>query len=169
MAPDFGSLVPRSVLLKRFSEFSTAGSFILLCLMDKTTGEKSVIVLENDEWYSYSQQMKIIPFANTTDYTRYMVEHASECIPVPAETFQELKHLYGAPKKEEFIRAEKEGIGFIRQQYLERVPWVSGYEIRDHELRYDRSFLRLLLKMGLVVRRDCESGRRYVEKAEVEK
>jgi hypothetical protein len=163
-----GSTIPRSVLLRRFSEFSTAGSFILLCLADKSTGERSHIVLENDEWYIYSRSMGIHFFSSSEEYTRYMVEHANDCVPVPVEAFRELNRLFGAPQKEEFIHASRKGIPSLRQEYLERVPWVSGYEIREWKYAHDRSFLRVLLELGLVVRRECESGRRYVEAAEVD-
>jgi hypothetical protein len=102
------------------------------------------------------------------EYIQYMVEHATECFPVGTEVFQELNHLYGAPEKEEYIQASWKGVSFLRQTYLERVPWVSGYEIRERKYAFDRSFLRVLLERGFVIRRECESGRRYVEAAEVD-
>ena len=57
---------------------------------------------------------------------------------------------------------------FFREKYLESVPWISGFIIREKKHAYDRSFLRILLEMGFVVRRECESGRLYVETAELD-
>jgi hypothetical protein len=168
MTPDPDSLVPRSVLLKRFSEFSTAGSFVLVCLQDEATGERTHIVLENEEWYFYCGSKGILSFPCRAEYTRYMVEHANECFPVHSKVFQELNHLFGAPEKREYIQARRKGISFLRNKYLKKVPWVYGYEIRDRRYAYDRSFLRMLLERGFVIRRECESGRRYVEAAEVD-
>jgi hypothetical protein len=168
MTPDPDSLVPRSVLLKRFSEFSTAGSFVLVCLQDEATGERTHIVLENEEWHFYSMRKGILSFPSMEEYTRYMIEHANECFPVHSEVFQELNHLFGAPVKDEYIQASREGISFLRNKYLKKVPWVYGYEIRDRRYAYDRSFLRMLLERGFVIRRECESGRRYVEAAGVD-
>ena len=162
------SMVPRSVLVKRFSEFSTAGSFILLCIRDSGSKDTSYIVLENEEWYSYSQRMDILSFTGHEEYIQYMVEHAADCIPVLTKTFKELNRLFRAPEKEEYIQNGLQGIQFFRQKYLESVPWISGYIIREKKHAYDRSFLRILLEMGLVVRRECESGRLYVETAELD-
>jgi hypothetical protein len=97
-----------------------------------------------------------------------MVDHAADCIPVPTTIFQELNGLFRALEKEEYTTDVVKGIQFFREKYLESVPWISGYEIREKKHAYDRSFLRILLEMGLVVRRECESGRLYVEMAEVE-
>jgi hypothetical protein len=168
MAPDLESPVPRSVLLRRFSEFSTAGSFVLVCLRDEATVERTHIVLENEEWYFYCGSKGILSFPCRAEYTRYMVEHANECFSVGTEVFNELNHLFGAPVKDEYIQASREGISFLRQNYLEKVPWVSGYGIRDRRYAYDRSFLRMLLERGFVIRRECESGRLYVEAAGVD-
>ncbi|MDD1712091.1 MAG: hypothetical protein LUQ69_02865, partial [Methanoregulaceae archaeon] len=125
------------------------------------------IVLENDEWYYYSQEMGIFPFVRREEYMLYMVEHATDCFPACTETFQELNRLFSAPEKEEFFEAGRKGVRFLRDTYLERVPWLNGYAIRERHAQ-DRSFLRVLLELGLVVRRDCESGQRYVETAEVD-
>jgi|GEM_PF-1823342 hypothetical protein len=161
-------LVSRSVLVKRFSEFSTAGSFILLCIQDNESKDTAYIVLENEEWYFYSQRMEILSFTSHEEYTGYMVDNAANCIPVPTRIFQELDRLFRAPCKEEYTGDVVKGIHFFRQKYLVKVSWISGYEIREKKHAQDRSFLRILLEMGLVVRRECESGRLYVEMAELE-
>jgi hypothetical protein len=166
MASRLDSKVSRSVLLRRFSEFSTAGSFILLCLQDKSTGKKSHIVLENDEWYFCTQKMLNLSYSSTNEYTQYMVEHATDCFPVPADTFRELNQLFNAPEREDYIQDSRKGAQFFRDKYLERVPWFSGLAIREQKDANDRSFLRVLLELGFIVRRDCESGRRYVEEIE---
>jgi hypothetical protein len=162
------STVPRSVLVKRFSEFSTAGSFILLCIQDNGSKDTSYIVLENEEWYFYSQRMEILSFTSHEEYTEYMVEHATNCISVPTKIFEELDRLFRAPENEEYTQDGLKRIQFFRQKYLDSVPWTSGYIIREKKHAYDRSFLRILLELGLVVRRECESGRLYVERAEVD-
>ncbi|MBN1899669.1 MAG: hypothetical protein JW827_12920, partial [Spirochaetes bacterium] len=65
-------VVPESVFKKRFSNFSTAASFILVCIREKETHTKEMIVMENMSWYSYLFKEKIFTKKEHDEYVRFM-------------------------------------------------------------------------------------------------
>jgi len=163
--------VTEDVLRRRFGEFSTAGAFVLVKIQDRATGERAVIVCENTDWFFAAREFDH-SLSHEKEYTAYMIRNYGTFLPVPGKVFRELVGSFGAAQGDAYAGDAVRGIAFVAGKYLERFEWSPGgshaYRVRDRKLAYDRSFLRLLLELGLVVRRDCESGMIYVEALEID-
>jgi hypothetical protein len=163
-------MVTEDVLRRRFSEFSTAGAFVLVKIQNSETGEQSVIVCENTDWYLTAKRQDY-PVANQSEYINYMMHYQDTYLPMPGSTYQNLVSNYGANEQSTAEDAGR-GMALIAERYLEKFFWSPGgshaYRIKDRNLSRSAAFLRLLLEMGLVVRRDCESGMIYVEAKEID-
>jgi len=151
----------RHILLRRFGEFSSAGSFVMVKIKNADREEECSIVCENTDWYLFISALKEYSFSSDEDYTDYMIAHYDEVFELSSDKYEEMKNSYEAPSLHEFEEAKKAGISFVADTYLKKGQY--GYFIRDKKLEHNRSLLRMLLEMGLVVRRECESGNIYVE------
>ncbi|MBN1899406.1 MAG: hypothetical protein JW827_11565, partial [Spirochaetes bacterium] len=167
-------VVPESVRKKRFSNFSTAASFILVCIKEKGTDNKEMVVIENMSWYSYLFKEKIFTKKEHDEYVRFMMKHHTKCFAVSQDTFRVLTEYYRAPVRKEYEEIKKKGAGYVISKYCDRFYWNAprntgpyAYFIKKEYAR-DKSFQRMLLEMGLVVRRECESGAIFIEPEEAE-
>lgn len=166
--------IPADVLRRRYGEFSTAGAFILLRIRNKETGEYADAVYENMDWYLMATRGNIIPVKGEKEYIEFMIENYDRSFDVSDADFKELIK-FDAPAKEEYEAIKAKGIPYLVSSYLEKWYWNAPkntgsymYLIREEKYAYDESFLRVLLDMDLVVRRECESGHRYVESKEID-
>lgn len=138
---------------------------------NRDSGEQAALVIDNTEWYMSLLDLKEHFIFTKEDYIRFMLEKHDTVFQLPGDLFNELKKGYEAPPPLEFENDREQGLAYLADRYLQKFSWSPG---GDHawlvktELQGNRSFLRLLLEMGLVVRRDCESGRIYVEPQEID-
>ncbi|MFH1125554.1 MAG: hypothetical protein V1703_00370 [Candidatus Altiarchaeota archaeon] len=166
--------ISEDVLKRRYGQFSTAGAFISLFVRNKESGREAYAVVENEDWYLMLTREEGREFKDTGDYTQYMIENHQRCFEVKDSTFNELMK-FEAPAKDEYEKDKSEGVQHVKNKYLEKFYWNAPkntgayvYFIREEKYAYDESFLRVLLELGLVVRRECESGHRYVEAGEID-
>ena len=158
-----GTSQNEAILRKRFGEFSTAEAFVLLKIKDQKSGEKSFIVCPNTDWYMTLSEEKSFP--SQKDYVDFMVKNYDKEFVLSHEAYKELVKLYEA--KPDFEELRGNGIDYIVKTYLKKYYWSPGgsydYVFKDEKLSRNRSFLKILLELGLILRADCESGMIYVE------
>jgi len=161
----------QDVLRRRYSVFSTTSSYVTVNVENRDSGEQAALVIDNTEWYMSLLDLKEHFIFTKQDYIRFMTEKHDTVFQLPGDLFSQLKKSYEAPPPLEFEKDREQGLVHLADRYLQKFSWSPG---GDHawlvkpELQGNRSFLRFLLEMGLVVRRDCESGRIYVEPQEID-
>jgi hypothetical protein len=164
-------MVSEDVLRRRFSEFSTAGAFVLVKIQNSETGEQSVIVCENTDWFLTAKRQSY-PIASQDEYINYMMHYQDTFLPVPPNSYQHMAGNFDAGVHDAYTEDAALGMALIVEKYLEKFYWSPGgahaYRIRDRNLSRSADFLRMLLEMGLVLRRECESGMVYIEAGEVD-
>ncbi|MBU1078528.1 MAG: YiiX family permuted papain-like enzyme [Spirochaetes bacterium] len=169
-------VISKNILKKRFNNFSTAGSYILVCIQDKESEKKEFIVCENEEWFLLLLKEKEYSIHDEKEYSPFMLAHYNTCFKFSNRKFSELSGEYGAPRKNEYDILKKKGLHNIISTFFTKRYWNApkndgqyAYFIKDHrKYSRDRSFIRILLEMGLVVRRECESGYLYIESDEID-
>lgn len=158
------------ILKKRFGEFSTAGAFVLIKIQNKKTGDKAFIVPENTDWFIYILEEKEYGIKDEEDYLNFMLKEYDRYFELSDEKYKELTCSFEAKKVPEFQKIKDKGINHLLENYFEKYYWSPGgpyvYSFQDEKLEHNRDFLMILLEMGLLVRRDCESGMIYVEAME---
>lgn len=158
------------ILKKRFGEFSTAGAFVLIKIQNKKTGDKAFIVPENTDWFMYVLEEKEYGIKNEEDYLNFMLKEYDRYFELSDEKYKELTGSFEAKKVPEFQEIKEKGLTYLLENYFEKYYWNPGgsyvYSFRDEKLEHNRDFLMVLLEIGLVVRRECESGMIYVEPVE---
>ena len=170
---DQPNTISERVLGERFGNFSTAGSFVLIKIQDASSQENSVIVCENEDWFV---ALATIPeYADYTDkqYTDLMLKKYDQTFIVNTELFKKLSVSHAAPLIEEYDKAKAKGLKYIVDTYLKKGYWDTAknkgvYIIKSSKSGDARSLLRMLLEMGFVVRRDCESGERFISSEEID-
>jgi hypothetical protein len=172
--PQASRPVPPHVLRRRYGEFSTAGAYVLLHVKNRETGECAHVVHENMDWYLIARDEGIFIGDADEEYVDFMVKNHDRLFEVGDASYTELLKL-DAPEREAYARLKSKGIPYLVDAYLTRWYWNAPkntgpyvYNITEEKYAYDESFLRVLLEMGLVVRRECESGQRYVEPEEID-
>lgn len=164
-------IAEQDVLSRRYGEFSTAGAFILVCISNKESGKTAEIVCENTEWYDILTKETAYFKGNEKEYLDFMLKNHDKCFELSALAFDKLAKELSVPKNEVFEKDKNKGIKFVAEKYLKKNSWSPSnydYIIRDKRFEHDRGLLRMLLESGLVVRRDCESGQRFIEAKEVD-
>ncbi len=166
--------VPPHVLRRRYGEFSTSGAFVLLHIKNRETGECAHAVCENMDWYLIARDEGIFTGKADEEYVDFMVKNHDRLFEVSGTSYGELLKL-DAPEREAYAQLKSKGIPYLADNFLTRWYWNAPqntgpymYNITEEKHAYDESFLRVLLEMGLVVRRECESGQRYVEPEEID-
>ncbi|MEQ8188439.1 MAG: hypothetical protein ABRQ39_10765 [Candidatus Eremiobacterota bacterium] len=162
MAGDYQN---EDVLRKRFEEFSTSESFVLIKIKDRNSGEKSSVVCTNTDWYMTLYNEKEYSFPSQKDYVDFMVKNYDKEFVLSHEAYKELIKISAAETDFEGLRGK--GVDYIVKTYLKKYYWSPGgsydYIFKDEKMSRNRSFLKILLELGLIVRSDCESGMIYVE------
>jgi len=164
-------MTSQDVLKRRYGVFSTTGSYIIVNVENRENGEQSTLVCENTDWYLNLLDLKEHFIFTKQDYTRFMVEKDGTVFQIPGELFNDIKKSCEAPPPIEFEQDREQGLSHVAGKYLQKFLWPSGEKhawLVAQEFQKNRSFIRLLLEMGLVVRRDCENGRYYVEPDEID-
>ena len=159
------------ILNRRYGEFSTAGAYILVCIGSEESDLKTFIVCENTDWYITLTEETASFKGNDEQYLKFMIKNYNKRFSLPETVFNKLVKEYSAPKNKAFETDKSKGLKHVVSKYLQKNTWSPGsyyYSIRINTYQNNRSFLRMLLELGLVVRRDCESGMIYVESKEIE-
>ncbi len=161
------------VLRKRYGEFSTAGAFISVCVENKDLKQKSTIVCENAYWYDILTKKTNYFKGSARQYVDFMLKNHDQCFQLSADVFKELSKTHEALRKDayEMDMDKVKGVSYVANKYLKKNFWNANkydYVFRDNKYESDRSLLRMLLELGLVVRRDCESGQGYIEPKEID-
>lgn len=132
---------------------STEISFILLDIKNEKTSEIKTIVIDNAEWMTVWAEKIGFTTEPHEDYQYFMSVHEKIPFIVSPEVYEQLsKYETEAPKPEWSSLTPEQ----IRETFFEE--YDREYMLKDRNLRFDGSFLRLLLEKGYAVHIDCESG-----------
>jgi hypothetical protein len=162
-----GDYQDENVLRKRFEEFSTSESFVLIRIKDRNSGEKSSVVCTNTDWYMTLLNEKDYSFPFQKDYVDFMVKNYDREFILSHEAYKELIKFSEAKPVKDFEEIRGNGVNYIVKTCFKKYYWSPCgpyvYVFKDEKLSRNRSFLKILLEFGLIVRSDCESGMIYVE------
>ena len=132
---------------------STQISYILLIIENKESSEKKTIVIDNAEWMTVWAEKIGFTTEPHEDYVYFMSVHEKIPFIVSPEVYEQLSKYEAEAPKEEWASLTPEQ---IRETFFEE--YDREYMLKDRNLRFDGSFLRLLLEKGFAVHIDCESG-----------
>lgn len=164
-------------MVRRYGQFSTAGAFVLVRVRNKANGEEADVVCENTQWFLVLYRDESYATKNENEYLSFMLNHDGECFEISDNAFCELSKHGTALATSEYEVVKQKGLKCVVGTYFTKLYWNApantgpyAYFVTDQrKLAHDRSFIRMLLEMGVVVRRECESGQIYVEPDEVDK
>lgn len=163
--------VPTNVLRKRYDNFSTAQTFVLIFIESKELGQKAAIVCDNSRWHQILTERTNYFKGNKQQYIDFMLENHDQRFNLSADVFNELVKYYDAPKSDAYEKDKIKGVPFLANKYLEKRCSKNNcsYSFRDDKYSWrDRSVLRMLLESGLVVGRGCEDDRLWIDAEEVD-
>ncbi len=150
-----------SILKRRFDEFSTSGAFVLIKLQNTATKETMDIVCENTDWaFMCKDSLKLVP--SLKEYTDYMVKNYNKTFGVSDKIYSAMK---GAKAGDSYIKYAKTPWEDVKAEFLEKER--GFYNLKNAAFARNPDFIKMLLLHNVVVRRDCVSGRIYVQEARI--
>ncbi len=152
-----GKKVDKYILERRFGEFSTSGSLVLVKVKNTKTQEQMEIVCDNTEWMFVCQDdLKLV--SKSKEYTEYMIKNYRQIFELAPETYAKLKvYKTGDSYKSESPKGWEE----IKKEFFE--PEKMYFVLKDKTLAKNRDFLRMLLEQNVVVRNTSYDGSLYVQ------
>ncbi len=132
---------------------STEISYILLDIKNEKSSEVKTIVIDNTEWMTVWAEKIGFTTEPHEDYVYFMSVHEKIPFIVSPEVYEQLSKYEAEAPKAEWSNLTPEQ---IRETFFEE--YDREYMLKDRSLRFDGSFLRLLLEKGFAVHIDCESG-----------
>ncbi len=146
-----------SILKRRFGEFSTSGSFVLIKLQNAETMETMDIICENMSWaFICKDDLKLI--LESKEYTDYMVKNYNKTFAVGNEIYLKLK---GAQAGDTYMEYSQVPWQSVKAEFLEKER--GFYNIKDRNIERNADFIKMLLHHNVVVRHDCYDGSVYVQ------
>ncbi len=149
--------IPSDVLQRRFSEFSSNSTFVLIKVKNSLTKEEMTAAPDNAFWYYIGTTHGNLP-TDKQEYVRYMTAYAHSIMVLDPQGYEKLKY-YQA--NDSFVHDRNSSLKTIINKYF--LQSLIGYTLIDPEMGKNPAFIRMLLEHGLVVRKDGCSQEVYVE------
>lgn len=148
-------MINSNILEKRYSDFSSDISFILLKV--RNANKEAYVVYDNKSWSRLCQRQLAL-VKDSKEYVSYMVKNHDKTFDVPSNVFNEM--IIAEAKQPNF--KEKTWQEIKAAYFEEERPRL--YKLKDSNLRLGRnmSFLRLLLEQNLFVGQGSYDGAIFV-------